>query len=155
MLILLFNVSNCIGGDFVTDEVITQQQSDMITMLIEGENITDIARRLNINRNTVYNWMKKDHIRAELDKRKQDLTRQGNQIILKDLTTYIGNIKDLANDKSDKRVALAANQYLINRVYGNPTSNVDINSNNNDDGDIQDIDELANEISNFRRRKIK
>lgn len=44
---------------------------------------------------------------------------QGNSYIMKDLTTYIDNIKALANDKSDKRVALSANQYLLNRIYGN------------------------------------
>lgn len=138
----------------MTDEVITQQQSDMVTMLIAGENITDIAKRLKVNRNTVYNWMKKDHIKAEMDKRKQELTHQGNHMILKDIATYISNIKDLANDKSDKRVALAANQYLLNRVFGNPTSNVDLNP-NKDDGDIQDTNELADEISNFKRRKAQ
>lgn len=138
----------------MTDEVLTQQQSDMVTMLINGENITDIAKKLKITRNTVYAWMKKDNIKAELDKRKQELARQGNQIILKDLNTYIGNIKELANDKSDKRVCLAANQYLINRVYGSPTSNVDINS-NNEELEGQDTDELANELSAFRKRKAK
>lgn len=138
----------------MTDEVLTQQQSDMVTMLINGENITDIAKKLKITRNTVYAWMKKDNIKAELDKRKQELARQGNQIILKDLNTYIGNIKELANDKSDKRVCLAANQYLINRVYGSPTSNVDINS-NSEELEGQDTDELANELSAFRKRKAK
>lgn len=138
----------------MTDEVLTQQQNDMVTMLINGENITDIAKKLNINRNTVYNWMKKDNIKAELDRRRQELARQGNQIILKDLTTYIDNIKVLANDKSDKRVCLAANQYLINRVYGNPTSNVDINSDNENLGG-EDIDSLAVEINNFRKRNAK
>lgn len=138
----------------MTDEVLTQQQSDMVTMLINGENITDIAKRLKINRNTVYNWMKKDNIKAELDRRKQELSRQGNQIILKDLNTYIGNIKELANDKSDKRVCLAANQYLINRVYGSPTSNVDINS-NNEELEGQDTDELADEINKFKMKRIK
>ena len=45
----------------------------------------------------------------------------------------------MANDSSDKRVALAANQYLINRVYGSPTAIVDINN--------SEADNTATEVS--------
>ena len=109
--------------------ILSQQESDMIVMLIRGETITDIADRLGVNRKTIYNWLNKDYVKVELDKRKQELTHQGNNIILKDLTTYINNIKALANDPSDKRVALAANQYLINRIYGTPTNIVEVGDN--------------------------
>lgn len=135
----------------MNENIITQQQSDMIVMLVEGENITDIAKRLNVNRNTIYNWLKKANIRAELDRCKQELTRQGNQLIMKDLATYIGNIKQLAKDDSDKRVCLAANQYLINRIYGNPRDSIEVNNleqNNN----CEDIDLLKEEISKFRKK---
>lgn len=122
-----------------TLQILTQEQSDMIVMIINGETITDIADRLNRSRQTIYDWLNKDYVKAELDKRRRELTHQGNSIILKDLTTYINNIKALANDDSDKRVALAANQYLINRVYGSPTAIVDINNN--------DADNTATEVS--------
>ena len=138
----------------MNENILNQQQSDMINLMIAGENITDIAKKLNVNRNTVYNWLKKDHDRAELDKRKQELTNQGNRIIMKDLSTYIGNIKELANDKSDKRVCLAANQYLINRVYGSPTSNVNVDG-TSDDNEVQDIAELENELRSFKLKKVK
>lgn len=141
---------SCIGGGYMSLEVITQQQHDMITMLIQGENITDIAKRLKVNRNTIYAWKGKDHIRAELDKRKQELISQGNQVILKDLDTYINNIKALANDKTDKRVCLAANQYLINRIFGNPTSSIDVNQDLVDLNGDKDVDVLGATISKFK-----
>ncbi|KEI94444.1 hypothetical protein N496_20140 (plasmid) [Clostridium botulinum A2B3 87] len=134
--------------------VITQQQSDMITMLIEGHSITDIAKKLNITRNTVYAWMKREYINAEMDKRKQELKNQGNQIILKDLSTYIGNIKELANDNSDKRVCLAANQYLLNRIYGNPTCTTEDNNNeNNDNVNENELEKELNEFTQLKRIK--
>ncbi|WP_251861056.1 helix-turn-helix domain-containing protein [Clostridium sp. Marseille-Q2269] len=132
-------------------EVLTVQQNDMVTMLIEGENITDIAKRLGVVRSTVYNWLSKDNVKAELDRRKRELSNQGNQLILKDLTTYIGNIKELANDKSDKRVCLAANQYLINRIYGNPTNVVEDNKENNND--TLDTNVLEEELNKFKKLK--
>ncbi|EHN14128.1 helix-turn-helix domain-containing protein [Clostridium sporogenes] len=135
-------------------DVLTVKQSDMVTMLIEGHSITDIAKKLNVTRNTIYAWMNKDNVKAELDRRKRELAHQGNQIILKDLTTYVDNIKNLANDKSDKRVSLAANQYLLNRIYGNPTSVVEDNKeNNNDTLDTNVLEEELNKFKNIRRVK--
>lgn len=135
-------------------DVLTVKQSDMVTMLIEGHNITDIAKKLNVTRNTIYAWMNKDCVKAELDRRKRELATQGNQMILKDLTTYIGNIKELANDKSDKRVSLAANQYLLNRIYGNPTNVVEDNSTNEDDN--VDTNALEEELNKFKKiRRVK
>ncbi|HDK7158931.1 TPA: helix-turn-helix domain-containing protein [Clostridium botulinum] len=126
----------------------------MITMLIEGVGITDIAKKLNVTRQTIYNWQEKDHIKAELDRRRRELSRQGNNLIMKDLTTYIDNIKQLANDNSDKRVSLAANQYLLNRIYGNPTSVVEENSNeNNDNIDTNVLEQELNKFKNIRRVK--
>jgi len=132
-------------------EVLTVQQNDMITMLISGEPITDIAKKLQVNRMTVYNWMAKDNVKAELDKRKHDLTNQGTALMLRDLDTYITTIKELAKDKSDKRVCLAANQYLINRIYGNPTQTVETT-------EIESVDklnenELESELKRFRNVK--
>ncbi|EPS55288.1 TPA: helix-turn-helix domain-containing protein [Clostridium botulinum] len=135
-------------------DVLTVKQSDMVTMLIEGHSITDIAKKLNVTRNTIYAWMNKDNVKAELDKRKRELSHQGNQIILKDIITYVDNIKGLANNSSDNRVKLAANQYLLNRIYGNPTSVVEDNtSDNNDNLDTNVLEEELNKFKNIRRVK--
>ncbi|NFF59835.1 helix-turn-helix domain-containing protein [Clostridium botulinum] len=135
-------------------EGITRAQEEMITLLIEGENITDVAKKLKVTRNTVYSWMSKDNVKAELGRRKRELGRQGNNYIMKDLFTYIDNIKELANDSSDKRVCLAANQYLINRIYGNPTTVLDNNTESNDNGNV-DTNVLEAEIDKFKLKRVK
>lgn len=136
-----------------TLEILTQEQSDMIVMLIQGESITDIANRLNRSRQCIYDWLNKDYVKAELGKRRQELTHQGNSMILKDLTTYINNIKALANDNNDKRVALAANQYLINRVYGTPTAIVDIN--NDADNTTTEVNKIEIALSKMKSNHWK
>ena len=133
-------------------EVLTVQQNDMISMLISGEPITDIAKKLGVMRQTVYNWMAKDNIKAELDKRKHDLTNQGTALMLRDLDTYIGTIKELAKDKSDKRVCLAANQYLINRIYGNPTQTIETTE--IDSADSLNENDLEKELNKFKGLSI-
>lgn len=132
-------------------DALTLKESDMVTMLIEGVGITDIASRLNVTRQTIYNWSSKESIKAELDRRRRELATQGNNMILKDLTSYIDNIKELAGDNSDKRVSLAANQYLLNRIYGNPTNVVEDNS--EDSGDNMDSNVLETQLNEFKRLK--
>lgn len=133
------------------DNIITQQQEDMISMLINGENISDIARKINVTRNTIYNWMGKDYIKVEMDRRRLEICRQGNEFIRRDLLTYIDKIKELAKDTSDKRVCLAANQYLINRIYGNPSTQA--TSEDKEQEDITPTVNLENELENFKKRK--
>jgi len=118
-------------------------------MYIRGETITDIADKLNRSRQTIYDWLKKPNVKFELDRRRQDLANQGNALILKDVKTYIGTIKDLAKDKSDKRVALAANQYLLNRVFGSPVNNLMVSDSSNDN--VSDsIGEIEKAIESLR-----
>lgn len=132
----------------ITD-IINQQQDDMISMILKGENITTIAKKINVTRSTIYSWLNKDFIKNEIDRRRKDIVNQGNNYILKDAKSYIDNIKTLANDKSDKRVCLAANQYLLNRIYGNPTSVIE--SNGEDGSNILDTNELEIQLKKFKR----
>lgn len=135
-------------------EIITKQQEEMIDMLIEGKSISDIARILKVTRNTIYAWKDKECIKAELDKRKQLLIHQGNDLILKDITSYVDQIKALAKDVSDKRVCLAANQYLLNRIYGSPSGTMEDDSSNTDEN-IPEND-LEKELNRFKKlRAIK
>lgn len=132
--------------------MLTRPQEEAITMYIEGNTISDIARSLKVTRNTIYNWLDKSEVKVELDRRKQCIATQGNQYILKDLKTYIDKIKELAKDKSDKRVCLSANQYLLNRIYGNPTAVVDEES-NTDNGSVNE-NELEEQLKKFKNMKV-
>jgi transposase-like protein len=134
--------------------VLNDKQEKMISMIIQGETIAAIARSVNVTRSTIYSWLNKDNIKAELNRRRQDIVNEGNNYILKDVKSYIDKIKELAKDKSDKRTCLAANQYLLNRVYGNTTSVAEIYS--DDDSDNVDENELAEQLARFKRMgKIK
>lgn len=132
----------------MTTDIISQQQEDMISMVLKGENITTIAKKVNVTRSTIYAWLNKDFIKNEVDRRRKDIVSQGNNYILKDAKSYIDNIKALANDKSDKRVCLAANQYLLNRIYGNPTSVIE--NTGEDSSNVLDTNELELQLKKFK-----
>lgn len=129
---------------------LNSRQDKMISMILEGHSISSISKKIGMARGTIYNWLKKDCIKSEIDKRRREITTQGNAVILKDLTTYIRNIQALANDPSDKRTALAANQYLINRVYGNPKESLDVVQDMNENSII--IDDLTDRLSKYKNK---
>lgn len=113
------------------DEILTLKESDMISLVMQGEKIAVIARKLSVNRNTIYNWLNKESVKAELSRRKQEVKSRADRQILTDVGSYIDNIKYLAGDKTDKRVMLAANRYLLDRAMG-------LIPRGSDDGDIDD-----------------
>ncbi|EQH64348.1 helix-turn-helix domain-containing protein, partial [Clostridioides difficile] len=133
---------------------LSEDESNAVYLLISGLTVTEVAKAIGVTRQTIYNWMNREHIRKEIDRRKQELTNQGNLLILKDLETYINNIKELASDKSDKRVMLAANQYLINRIYGTPTNTI-IQAEDDSGGMGMDTTEIEAAIAKIRIRTSK
>lgn len=99
---------------------ITVEQDKMIEMLLAGMNISDISKKLNIARSTVYTWKDKIEIKAELDKRRQGLKKTAQARIVSDVCTYVDNMRDLACSSGDIRVKFQANKYLIDQCLGAP-----------------------------------
>ncbi|MCH3962677.1 MAG: helix-turn-helix domain containing protein [Clostridium sp.] len=133
--------------------MLTKDQEKMITMLIEGEKITDIARKIGVSRQTIYSWRSNDEVNAELDQRRRDIANQGNNYILKDVRTYIDNIKDLANNSTDKRVKLAANQCLLSQIYGNATAVVQTLNNDTENNNVNE-NELEEQLKKFKNMRV-
>lgn len=134
------------------NNVLTKQQSDLVNCLIEGDTVTEISNKLGVSRQTVYDWMKRDIVKAELDNRRREITRQATAMILKDVGKNIANIQALANDPTDKRTALAANQYLINRIFGNPKDQVEVGIDQKEDTGLDNETILA-KLNRIRKAK--
>ena len=134
------------------NNVLTKQQSDLVNCLIEGDTVTEITNKLGVSRQTIYDWMKRDIVKAELDNRRREITRQATAMILKDVGKNIANIQALANDPTDKRTALAANQYLINRIFGNPKDQVEVGIDQKEDTGLDNETILA-KLNRIRKAK--
>ncbi|SFQ23053.1 IS630 transposase-related protein [Caldicoprobacter faecalis] len=106
--------------------ILDERKEQAITYLLAGYTISDVARLINASRQTIYNWLEDEEFRAELDKRRQEIVKAGNQKIVKDLDLYINKIKLLATKAKSEKVQLDAAIYLLDRVYGTPRSKVDI-----------------------------
>lgn len=118
--------------------VISTDKDRMIDMLLSGMSIAEISRILNVSRPTIYVWKKEDVVLAELEARRRDLKKTAQDKITNDVCTYIENMKEMANQKTDGRVRFQANKYLIDQCLGSPVaakeeSKIKSNKNNNND----------------------
>lgn len=134
--------------------VITKDQDIMIEMLLQGENISDISKKIGCTRQSIYNWKDKPHIKAELDTRRRDLKKSAHNLIARDICTYVDNIKDLANNSTDQRVRLQANKYLIDQCLGSPTAAKEETINTDIGDKDKDSNTLKNELNEIKNLAI-
>ncbi|AZV58844.1 helix-turn-helix domain-containing protein [Clostridium sp. AWRP] len=132
--------------------MLTKDQEKMITMLIEGYRITDIAKKIGVSRTSIYTWKDSDEVKAALNRRTQDIKNQGNAYILKDVNTYIDEVKKIAKESTDQRVKFSANKYLIDRTLGVPTA---IGDDETQDGNENvDKNDLEEQLDKFKKLKV-
>lgn len=99
---------------------LSEEQSNMIDYLIEGKNISDIARILNKARTTIYKWLELDQVKAEIETRKTEIKSQAKSKIAAKVGGCLENIIEIANTSKDVRTKLAANKYICDQFLGVP-----------------------------------
>lgn len=90
---------------------LNENQIKMINMMVEGKTVSEIARSLSLSRQCIYNWMKLDIVKLELDKYKSEKDE-----IKRELPNYIENMKKLSKS-TNENIALEANRFLLNLAY--------------------------------------
>ncbi len=133
--------------------IINIDKDRMIDMLLSGISIAEIARKLNVSRQTIYAWKKEKEVEAELESRRQQLKKTGQDKISSDICTYIDNMKEMANQKTDNRVRFQANKYLIDQCLGSPTAaKEEVKASNGKEN--TDTNTLKQEIEDIKNLKV-
>lgn len=108
---------------------LSDRQTKFVEMMVEGQTTkTDIAKILDVSRQTLYDWLDNPEVVAEIDKRLTAIRTQADKQIKSHLTPVVSELLKLALTCTDSRTKNNACQYLINRVLGSPTSNVNVAS---------------------------
>lgn len=118
--------------------IIDDQKEQCLDMLLKGFTITETAKFLDISRQSIYNWLGDEVFNTELDKRVQELSIAGNKKILSDINAYINKIKELSIKGKSEKVQLEATTYLLDRIYGRPSTKVEVNEDKKDKENIED-----------------
>ncbi|MFW2500427.1 IS630 transposase-related protein [Clostridium diolis] len=132
--------------------IVTAQQDKMIDLLLAGENISDIAKTLNVARSTIYDWKNRSEIKAELESRREQLKKSAQDKITNDIGTFVDNMKKLANSSTDIRVKFQANKYLIDQCLGSPSAakeDINTNSTGKENTDKNTLKAELNDLKNL------
>lgn len=130
---------------------ITEEQSKMIDLILEGRKMTEIAKELDIYRSQLYRWIDRQEVKAELEARRGQLRKSANDKITGQVGDLVDKMLDLAVNSTDSRVKYNAIKYLLDRTLGVPTAakednlNIDdkVSDNNNLKKELDDIKKLT------------
>jgi len=131
--------------------VLNEQQIDCIELMIKGETNSNIAKILDMRRATIYEWLKKEEFKVELDKRVQEIKKQVQSNILSKSEPVIDKIIKIAMTSKSEKTSLDACTYLIDHVLGRSTTKVaDVTEQERKESSIDimaDLEELDNIIN--------
>lgn len=110
--------------------MIDERHIKMVELLVSGEyKVTEIADLIGVARQTIYDWLKRDDVKAELDERLRVIRNNSQKLFDAKLDTAIDEYWKLAMTTTDVRTKQIALSYWINRALGTPTSRLDIDDN--------------------------
>ena len=101
--------------------MITEQQSQMIDYIIQGDNKTEIAKLLGVSRNTIYDWLKNKEVQAEKKKRIEEIKADARTSLTPKVKNVFDEIYKLAINCKDNRVKFQACKYICDQVIGAPS----------------------------------
>ncbi|WP_099346386.1 phBC6A51 family helix-turn-helix protein [Clostridium tertium] len=102
--------------------MITEQQSQAIDYIIEGQNKTSIAKLVGVSRNTLYNWLELKEFQEEKQKRLDELKVVARNKISTKVNNCIDIIYEIAVTSKDTRTKFQAAKYLCDQYIGSPTT---------------------------------
>ena len=99
----------------------------MIELLISGEyKMQEIADLVGVARNTLYTWLEREEVKAEMNKRLQEIRTNASKLFDAKLDKAIDEYWKLAMTTTDVRTKQIALSYWIDRSLGKTTTKLDI-----------------------------
>jgi transposase-like protein len=127
--------------------MLDERQVKAIESKVIGGNISDMARKSGVTRNTIYKWIELEEFKAEVSRCQQEFISSTIQIITAYAPKNAQALIDLADSTTNKKIELDARLALLNKTMPN-TTKISI-----DDGrDAKDnvpVDVLDQELQEF------
>lgn len=124
-----------------------ERQLKAVELIASGENIRTTAKMVGVNPKTIYDWLKKENFKAELDRQVKELKSNIEKKLLSNINPFIDELTKIALSSESDKTRLDAITYCINRLIGTPTKvSQDVTEDSNKDTDNVDIDNVLEEI---------
>lgn len=89
---------NSLGGAI---KRLSRRKLDFIDAYINSENITNISKKLNLSRQTLYNYLKDDEVKKEIKKRKEEMINESALLVQKQLKNGAEELIKIFKDKQN------------------------------------------------------
>lgn len=123
------------------------RQLKAIELLASGETIRVVADSVGVNRKTIYDWLKKENFKAELDRQVKELKSNIEKKLLSNVNPFLDELTKIALYSDSDKTRLDAITYCINRLVGTPTKvQQDITGEETKENNNIDIDSVLEEI---------
>ena len=123
------------------------RQLKAIELLASGETVRVVADSVGVNRKTVYDWLKKENFKAELDRQVKELKSNVEKKLLSNVNPFLDELTKIALYSDSDKTRLDAITYCINRLVGTPTKvQQDITGEDTKENNNIDIDSVLQEI---------
>lgn len=123
------------------------RQLKAIELLASGETIRVVADSVGVNRKTIYDWLKKENFKAELDRQVKELKSNIEKKLLSNVNPFLDELTKIALYSESDKTRLDAITYCINRLVGTPTKvQQDITGEDTKENNNIDIDSVLEEI---------
>ena len=123
------------------------RQLKAIELLASGETVRVVADSVGVNRKTVYDWLKKENFKAELDRQVKELKSNVEKKLLSNVNPFLDELTKIALYSESDKTRLEAITYCINRLVGTPTKvQQDITGEDTKENNKIDIDSVLGEM---------
>lgn len=132
----------------IKDTKLTAIQESVALAIATGmANITEIAKKYNISRQTIYDWKKKPEFNAAVDRFRQENLEVGMALINGYFVDAVSELKLLANRTDNDSLRADIYKFIINHTKGKPSSSINVT---NKQENIRVIDtDLDEEIDKY------
>lgn len=137
---------------------LTDKQREAIEYIVKGENISNVAKLVKVNRTTIYEWMKKEEFKSEADRLTTEIKNGVKQKINAKIDSVLDQVYKIATTSKSEKNKLDACTYLLDQALGRATSKVaDVTDKETDnakvdlDNELQDLDNVVD----FEKVKAK
>ena len=135
--------------------MLDERKRKVSELVANGETIMNVSKIVGVSRNTIYDWLKDDELQAEVDRLIGEFKKHAERKIDSKCDLYLGELEKLALTSKSEKIRLEATTYLINRIYGTPTTKTqDITENKEGINKVIDLDTIKNAIVNVEKKEI-
>lgn len=132
---------------------VTDLQSKIIDLILEGHKMTDIAKETGVRRTQIYRWLDREEFKAELETRRAQLRKSARDKITGQVNVLADEMLKMALNSTDQRVKLQAIKYLLDRSLGIPTAAKE-DKIIDDSKKIDDGNTLKKELDDIKKLKV-